>query len=294
MPSPDLLPKGRSFPSVVVPSLDDVLKGARRRRTRQAGMVGVVAAAAVAAATIALVPHGSSDSLHSVTPTVGGNHSVSAPPAAHNSSTAAVRSGPAQVKVHRVAAEPLSPPAAKTKHQPPGNTTLYPKQSKTSDRATSVQGTVGPPHRITKFDATKGCTGTGPSPGEGWCSYYVGPTTGTAGHAVTLATAVCRLPGETTGLLRSRTGRQANFDVGKTAYRPVWRWSHGRTFSTSSTSMRVAAGTCVEWYVSWRVVDNAGQLLKPGQYYLDAWALMWDPNSPASAGTSSPITFTVR
>ena len=294
MPSPDLLPKGRSFPSAAVPPLDDVLKGARRRRTRQAGLVGAVAAAAVAAATIAFVPHGSSDSLRSVTPTVPG-HTTSPSPAGHAPSIGVVRTVPSRPKVHRVVAGPVGQSTAKTKHQPPGNGSLYPpSQSTASDQATTVKGTVGPPHRMTKFDATQGCTGGGPSPTLGWCSYYDGATSGKAGRTVTLATAVCRLPGQGVATLTSRTGRQAHFDVGRPTYPPSWNWAHGRTFAQTKTSIDVAPGTCVEWYVSWRIVDNAGQLLKPGKYYLDAWTTMRPASAPAYAGTERPPTFTVR
>jgi len=293
MPSPDLLPRGRSFPSAAAPALDDVLKGARRRRTRHAGMVGVVAAAAVAAATFAFVPHGSPDSLHAVTPTLPG-HTTPPSPAAHVPSVDVVRSVPRHPKSHGVVGRSQHH-VATPGYQPPANGTLQqPRSSDGSDVATTARNTVGPPHRWTKFDPTKGCGGTGPAVSEGWCSYYDGSKSGVPGRTVTLATDICRLPGQGTGTLVSRNGRQADFDVGVKTFRPLWRWSRGRTFSQPKTSLRVAAGTCVEWYVSWRIVDNSGQPLKRGSYYLDATPLVWDPSVQASTSTQNPIAFTVR
>ena len=294
MPSPDLLPKGRSFPSVGTPPLDDVLKGARRRRTRHAGMVGVAAAAAVTAATIAFVPHGSSDSLRTVTPTLPG-HTTAPSRADHVPSVDVVQTAPQHTKVHRQTGGSTAHQVTTPGYQPPGNGTLQqPASSDGSDQATPTRGVVGPPHRVVKFDPTKGCGGTGPAAANGWCSYYAGSKAGHGGQAVTLATDVCRLPGQSIGTLVSSHGRQADFDAGKQTFRPLWRWSRGRTFSQPKTSVRVAPGTCVEWYVSWRVVDNAGQPLKRGSYYLDATPLVWDPTAPATAGTQNPIAFTVH
>lgn len=297
MPSPDLLPRGRSFPSAVAPPLDDVLKGARRRRTRQAGMVGVVATAAIAAATFAFLPHGSSDSLHSVTPTLPG-HSESPAPAGHEKSVDVVRSVPNHAKTTRGVDGPATlQPVTKTKQQPSGNQPLpQPAQSRTSATATATAsgGTVGPPHRMTTFDASKGCAGNGPNATTGWCSYYSGALSGVAGRAVTLATSVCRLPGQSTGVLFSNHGKQADFTVGVTSYPAKWRWGRGRTFSEAGTSIRVPAGECVEWYVRWRVVNNAGKPLPSGKYYLDADPDMQPARGYAAAGTQASVDFTVR
>lgn len=300
MPSPDLLPKGRSYPSVVAPPLDGVLSSARRRRTRRAGLVGVVAAAAVSATAFAFVPHGSSASLHVVTPTVP-DHSTSPSPAAHTSTTGVVRrdpttttkpTGTGQGSTAQTTTQTTT--TGNTDQDATGHAAAPAEQPGSPDQATAVRRIVGPPHRTTQYDPTQACAGTGPTVAQGWCSYYDGATSGKAGQSVTLSTAVCRLPGQGTGTLSSRTGRQADFAVGKNTYRPVWRWSHGRYFTQAPTSIRVPAGTCVEWYVSWRVVDNAGRRLAPGSYYLAAAPRMGDASKTASATATNPITFTVR
>lgn len=295
MPSPDLLPKGRSFPSVVAPPLDDVLKGARHRRARHAAVVGVVAAAAVAATTFAFVPRGSSQSMDTVTP-ARPDQSASPRPAAHVPPPVAEHR-----RLHDAKTSTSNADAAATHQDATGSAahthgmTTAPSEAQGDPTVgTSVQRTVGPPHRTTRYDPTQPCDGSGPTVAQGWCSYYTGATAGAAGKTVTLATAVCRLPGQGGATLTSPTGRQADFAVGKQSYPPVWRWGHGRRFDQSASSIRVAAGTCVEWYVTWQVVDNAGNPLTPGRYYLDAFPRVRPADQPATGYASSPATFTVR
>lgn len=295
MPSPDLLPKGRSFPSVVAPPLEDVLNGARHRRARNAAVVGVVAAAAVAATTFAFVPHGSSQSMDVVTPTMP-DHSASPRPAERVSPPAAVVHRRAHdMNTSKTDGTVIRQNATSSAERTHGTTATVPADTQPDPTAgTTVTRTVGPPHRTTRFDPTQPCDGSGPTVAQGWCSYYTGATAGTAGTTVTLSTAVCRLPGQGAASLVSRTGREADFAVGKQAYSPVWRWGHDRTFEQSSSTIRVAPGTCVEWYVAWRVVDNAGDPLAPGRYYLDASPRVRPADQPASGYASSPGKFTVR
>src|SRR5206468_1165535 len=71
MPSPDLLPRGRTLTTAAPPPLDDVLAGARRRRRRQAGAVGA-AVLAVAGSGVIVLAQGS------LGPVVGPNHRMTA------------------------------------------------------------------------------------------------------------------------------------------------------------------------------------------------------------------------
>ena len=295
MPSPDLLPKGRSFPAAVAPPLDDVLSRARRRRTRRAGVVGGVTLAVVAAVAVAVVPHGSSQSMDVVTPTVS-DHSIapSPSPSAHAPDVAVARRAPADTTAKTTRHVTGTQTTTATTQRVAGSAPSQTAPSAAPDQGTAVRRTVGPPHRTTAYHPTQPCTGSGPTAAQGWCSYYSGATAGSAGQTVTLATSMCRLPGQGAGTLVSRTGRQADFAVGKQAYPPVWRWSHGRSFTQSTTSIRLAAGTCVEWFVSWRVVDNTGKPLAPGTYYLDAAPRVHPASAPGSAYASKPGSFTVR
>lgn len=292
MPSPDLLPKGRSFPSAVAPPLDDVLRRAKFRRARRVGVIAGVAAVATAGAAFAFVPRGASDSLHTVTPTLPG-HTTSPAPAAHRMTVHVVRTVPDHGKTHHGAGASATHGVTTTTPHGSDVGTTRSIQPGARDRGTAVQDTVGPPHRMTKFDASMGCTGNGPNPTTGWCSYYSGALSGAAGRAVVLATSVCRLPGQSTGVLYGN-GHEADFAVGESAYPPRWRWKHGRTFSKAPTSIRVPAGQCVEWYVTWRVVNNAGRPLPSGKYYLDAFPNMQPAQGYAAAGTERPVDFTVR
>ena len=291
MPSPDLLPKGRSFPSVVAPPLDSVLNRARRRRARQAGAISVLAVAAAVAVALVFVPHGSSQSLDVVTPAVPDRTSS---PAAHLPAVRVVPRAPTAPKAATSDGSAATQPVTAAQHSATAGTTSHASQSTTESAPAFATPIVGPAHRMTRYDPSRPCAGNGPNATTGWCSYYDGATSGSAGQSVTLATAVCRLPGQGTGVLTSSNGRQADFAVGKNAYPSVWTWSHGRRFTKTSTSISVPTGTCVEWFVSWRVVNNAGEPLTAGRYYLDASPDMWSATGSASAGTQNPITFTVR
>jgi hypothetical protein len=128
---------------------------------------------------------------------------------------------------------------------------------------------VGPPHRVTAYDPTRGCIGDGPVAFQGWCNYYDGPTSGPSGHPVELAATVCRLPGQEAHTLQVDTGEQAQFGA-STQDSTVWSWSKGHHFSPYGTTFNVAPGSCLRWHVRWNVVDDAGRPLPPGMYNLIA------------------------
>jgi hypothetical protein len=159
---------------------------------------------------------------------------------------------------------------------------------------TSAGGEVGPPHMMTAYDPSRGCTGYAPVQPTGWCGYYDGAKTGRAGQHVELAETLCRLPGQGTGQLQTDNGEQAKFSVSDRDGYLKWQWSRGRHFSKAGTTFDVPAGTCVRWYVGWNVVDNAGRSLTPGAYTVDATPLAYPP-APAWAYTNAAafVTFTV-
>lgn len=281
MPNPDLLPTGRSFPTAPPPPLDGIVNRARRRRRIRAGVAGGLSAGVAVVAVLLLTPGASPGSLKVVTPAVGPTASSSASPTPSRGTVGSAQrpssKAPAS-SVHpgTVAATGASAPAAQQSPPPEG------------------PAVIGPPHRVVSYDPSRGCNGSGPTAANGWCSYYDGVTSGTSGRTVELATAVCRLPSAGAGTLVSDDGREADFDVGVARYPASWTWSHGYRFVPGSRSLTVAAGSCIEWYVSWNVVDDAGHPLRPGTYYLDATPLAQDPNTTASAVADNPAQFTVR
>jgi hypothetical protein len=284
MPSPDLLPKGRTFPTVSPPALDVVVDKAVRRRRVRAVAVGTVCAGVSVIAGLLLTTGTSANSLKVVTPAVG--PSASARPSVAPTLEAIGGDPSAHPPQHR---------------QPPAGTQPYAVAAATpsgpSGQAPPLRegpGIIGPPHRMVRYDATRGCNGTGPTAASGWCSYYDGATSGTAGQVVELATAVCRLPSAGSGTLVADDGRQADFDVGVDAYPASWTWSHAERFARGTTSVAVAAGSCVEWYVTWNVADDAGRPLHAGTYYLDATPLAQPSNANASATAYNPQRFTVH
>jgi hypothetical protein len=151
---------------------------------------------------------------------------------------------------------------------------------------------VGPPHTVTAYDPSRGCTGDGPVAAQGWCDYYDGPTSGQSGHPVELAATVCRLPGQDAHTLQVETGEQAQFSAA-TQESPQWTWSKGHHFSTYGTTFNVAAGSCLRWHVSWNVVDDAGRPLAPGVYSLVARPLAHQAGSIQAQAYLNAVYFTV-
>ena len=282
MPDPDLIPRGRAFPAAEAPNLDAVLTGARRRRRVRAGVVGAVAGSGALVAVLLALPGASTSSLKTVTPAVG-----QTPPAGqHHAPAGGQPSKPPVI---------ASAPAGTRTAGPTGNAGVRAASTAPTSKpaTTSQRPIVGPPHRTTSYDASKSCNGTGPTPATGWCSYYNGATAGRAGHSVVLATDVCRLPGQAAAVLTSDDGQQADFSAfANRAYPSQWTWSHGRKFASAGTSITVAPGSCVEWFVSWRVVDDKGRPLAAGTYGLAATPLS-SPKGNASASVQNNAYFTV-
>jgi hypothetical protein len=137
---------------------------------------------------------------------------------------------------------------------------------------------VGPPHSVTAYDPSHGCSTDGPFVGLGWCDYYDGARTGHGGEPVELAATVCRLPGQDAHTLQADTGQQAEFTVGDRRT-PAWTWAKGHRFSQYGTTFNVEPGSCLRWHVTWNVVDDAGRPLAPGVYDLVARSLVYPPGS---------------
>jgi hypothetical protein len=151
---------------------------------------------------------------------------------------------------------------------------------------------VGPPHTVTAYDPTRGCTGDGPVVAQGWCSYYDGAMSGHAGIPVELAATVCRLPGQGAHTLEVDTGEQAEFGA-STQDSTVWTWSRGHHFSSYGTTFNLQAGTCLRWHVSWKVVDDSGRPLAPGVYSLMARSLAYPPGSVQIQAYLNEVYFAV-
>jgi hypothetical protein len=153
---------------------------------------------------------------------------------------------------------------------------------------------VGPPHTATAYDATKGCTGDGPVAAQGWCSYYDGAVSGKTGQPVELAAVVCRLPGQAPHPLQVESGLQADFSLSPVDEgTALWTWSRGHRFSSYGTTFSLTAGGCLRWYVTWKVVDDAGRPLLPGLYHLMARPYAHEAGSIQAQAFVNEIYFTV-
>jgi hypothetical protein len=284
MTEPPLPPKVPSAPFAAAPEgLTSAIGRSRqiqRRRALVTGSAGTTFALLLLAVLIAPGSgHGPQDRLviASATPTAGTSAPSGAPlPQTKGSSSPS--------------ASPASSPSPSGRGTAPG--TPEPTVQPSPTTAPVLGSEVGPPHEETAYDATRGCNGTGPTATNGWCSYYDGDTTAKSGTSATIATAVCRLPGQPTATLTFANGQQADFDLGPKTYPAVWTWSKGRRFAASSPPITLAAGRCVRWFVTWGVQDDHGTPLPPGSYYLDA-SPMEDRQPGAYVDTVNPVTFTV-
>lgn len=249
-----------------------VVATARRRRRRRTLEVlsGSTALLVVAAALTALPRDDTRDELTVATPP-----SV-ASPAPTAESSADPSPGPA-APAPQASPEPQSTADGASSPEPapepsPGGGEPQPAPSAQPARsAEPVAGAeVGPPSERTAMRSGETCDGSGPTPAQGWCSYYDGALEGRPGQTVTLATAVCRITGQGPGTLTADSGEHAVFAVGRQGGRPSWSWSTGRRFSSQGTTFTVEPGTCVRWFVSWDLTDDRGDGLPPGDYYLEA------------------------
>lgn len=145
---------------------------------------------------------------------------------------------------------------------------------------------VGPPSRRVAYDPSLTCDGSGPTAAQGWCSSYTGARKARVGESVVLSTQVCRMPGRGTGELFTDDGQHAKFVVGGR-----WRWSHGRRFAPTATTITVPAGECVRWEVAWDLRNNSGQPLAAGSYDLEALPRVG--TGPNSAYVDNTETFTI-
>lgn len=297
MPDQDLLPRGHVLQAAPRPpaGLGDVLvRAGRRRRRQQAGALATGAAACAAVLAFTMATSGPVDSL-GVTPATGNGHGVlttnTAQPKADDAHAPAAVDGAVGSGSSGVSAGSGEQPAATGDGQQAATTA----GTGATAQNTRAGGEVGPPHTMTEYNASRGCSGTWSNPAEGWCGYYDGSISGAAGKRVELAETLCRLPGRGNGKLLSEGGQQADFALFQNAYEK-WKWSTGHRFAKRGTSIAVPEGSCVRWSVTWTVVDAHGRPLPRGAYDLSAKPDMYpsEATGPAWVGVdANPVTFTV-
>ena len=283
MPDPELLPAGRSLEAAPVSAggLGAVLAEARRRRRVHVGIASGIGSLALVVAVLLAGGVPGKDALSTTSPA----HSGAPAPTTHatvaHSSSSPAPSAPTSRPSATVPATVAGRPVPQTK--PPS-----PRVS-----AHVAGNEVGPPHSITAYDQTRTCNGDGPTPAQGWCSYYDGSTSGAAGSPVELAASVCRISGQGVGSLSVDSGQQAEFHVEDSRRSSEWTWSSGHRFSAQGTQITVAAGTCVRWSVGWNVTDQQGRPLAPGTYQLTARPYVVVSGGNSVASYTNPLTFTV-
>jgi hypothetical protein len=293
MPDQDLRPPGHGLLPAPRPPAglgDGLLRAGRRRRRQQAGVLATGAAACAAVLAFTMASGGAVDSLRETPATQTGQGVLPMQPprvSAPDDAGPAITDGSAGSVSGTTAQGTGAQRAAAQARQDKARAAVAARQK------TSAAGEVGPPHEVIPYDASRGCGANGPTVVMGWCSYYDGATTGTAGQRVGLAEALCRVPGQGTGTLESDNGQQAEFSVFTKDNYSKWTWSKRHHFSKQRTMIQVPAGSCVRWAVVWGVRDDAGRPLAPGAYQLGAASWMGPPGDTVVDANAQFVTFTV-
>jgi hypothetical protein len=85
------------------------------------------------------------------------------------------------------------------------------------------------------------------------------------------------------------TGQQYDFAVDGPSGR-VWRWSHGKVFTTAIVQGSILPGESKTYSVEWDLKDNSGRPVPPGEYRVTAWLTVMGDERPAS----KPVTLVVK
>lgn len=290
---PPGLPPRMTPPSPPTRSFTAALGAAAgRKRRRIVGISGTALAVLLAAAATAVLPATpGTDRLSVAAPTGGTTAEPTAATAPAEPQTDAEPSAPPEQEPQPATSEAGPRTAAPQEPAPEPTTdtaaTEEPEPTTAPRPSPDAEPTVGPPSEMVPMRSGEACDGSGPTPAQGWCSYYDGALRGAAGEQVVLATNVCRLPGQAAGRLTTPDGQHARFHVGGR-----WNWHTGRRFSTQGTTFEVQPGQCVRWFVSWNVTNDEGDPLPPGDYYLEALPRVRQ-GEPGDAYLDSTETFTV-
>ena len=289
MPDPELLPPGRSIGSAPRDNegVTGVLRAATRRRRARVAAAGAAGLASAVVAALLIGAGGANDSLRTTNPPAG-QPGVAGTNSAEPTAPQGVGTGAPAPTVTGLPSAVSVPPNVIPTASP------RPSPSAPSPSPEPVGTEVGPPHTVTDYDASRRCDGDGPTPAQGWCSYYDGALSGKGGSAVELAAAVCRITGQGSGTYTVDSGEQASFSAYDAAGYQQWLWSKGHHFSPASSEIVVPAGKCIRWAVAWDVTNQAGHPLSPGTYELFA-----RPQGHASGDTyvtsnAGTLTFTVN
>jgi hypothetical protein len=86
------------------------------------------------------------------------------------------------------------------------------------------------------------------------------------GESITLLLEVTNRT-SSTAVLTFPTGQLFDFVVSDVANAEVWRWSHGRVFTTVVTPLEFAPGEIRAFTVVWSQDDNAAKPVDPGSYH---------------------------
>ncbi|HVE74577.1 MAG TPA: BsuPI-related putative proteinase inhibitor [Mycobacteriales bacterium] len=252
---------------------------ARRRRRRQLGYAGGGATmlSAVLIGALLLPGQGGLQVLGPASnpaPTGTGEPS-SGPGSSDVSPTPTTSTAPGPIPTFGLLPHPASP-------RPEPSETAQPDPNASPDPDASPGGTAdeqplaGPEPTLTTYDPSRPCASfTDRTDTAGYCIYYDGQLKAAAGSVAHLAAAICRLPGQGPGSLRSANGQYAEFRISVNGEDYVWSWGKGRRFARESRTFTLAEGRCLRFAVTWDLTGDDGRALPAGDYWLDARPLVY-------------------
>jgi len=83
------------------------------------------------------------------------------------------------------------------------------------------------------------------------------------------------------------TSQLADFNIANEAGQHIYRWSHDKVFSQEITEISINHSETIELLNdAWNLVDNDGNPVTPGNYYIDGWIVkgLCDPRSEINDG----------
>jgi hypothetical protein len=114
-------------------------------------------------------------------------------------------------------------------------------------------------------DSCQHSPGTGAA--AGWCIGSPGAFSTRQGQPVKLRQLLCRVPASGSREAKFPRVREVEFHIYDG--RSTTRWKNTRDLRRSEHSIMIEENTCVRWTVTWDALDDAGEIVPPGNYALE-------------------------
>ena len=137
---------------------------------------------------------------------------------------------------------------------------------------------------MTAYDNTSPCADTSGRVATGWCMQVKGPFTADHAHPTSLVVALCRLPGTGAGAHFPGT-LEADFALATPMQntRFLWHYDAQHPDRADDHTIRVDAGSCLQWQTTWAVRADDRSDIAPGDYRLEVTVNADNVSAPGDA-----------